>query len=136
METLLIKNDAWSYVNGDTVKPEPGENNANQKAVESWIKNDNKVKSDIILSISPSELKQVKGCLASRKVWLKLEGIYHPKGPTRKAKLFNQLTLQRMKDGGDVREHVSKCFDAVEKLNEMEFTINPDSLEIIFYMID
>ena len=61
MEALLIKNDAWSYVNGDTVKPEPGENNANQRAMESWIKNDNKAKFGTILSISPSELKQSKG---------------------------------------------------------------------------
>ena len=131
MEALLIKNDAWSYVNGDTVKPEPGENNANQRAVESWIKNDNKAKSDIILSISPSELKQVKGCLTSREVWLKLEGIYQSKGPARKATLLKQLTLQRMEDGGDVREHVSKFFDAVDKLNEMEVTINPDLLAIM-----
>ena len=36
-----------------------------------------------------------------------------------------------MEDGGDVREHVSKFFDAVDKLNEMEVTINPDLLAII-----
>ena len=131
MEALLIKNDAWSYVNGDAVKPELGENNANQRAVEAWIRNDNKAKSDIILSISPSELKQVKGCSTSREVWLKLEGIYQSKGPARKATLLKQLTLQRMEDYGDVREHVSKFFDAVDKLNEMEVAINPDLLAIM-----
>lgn len=28
MQVLLIKNDAWGYVNGDIVKPEPAGNNA------------------------------------------------------------------------------------------------------------
>lgn len=36
-----------------------------------------------------------------------------------------------MDDGGDVREHVSNIFDAVDKLSEMEVTINPDLLAIM-----
>lgn len=44
-------------------------------AVKQWKVNDDKAKSDIILSINPSELKQIKGCETSRAVWLKLENI-------------------------------------------------------------
>lgn len=132
MEALLIiKNDAWMYVNGECKRPILEDNNANENAVQTWDKNDNKAKSDIILSISPSELKQVKGCVTSREVWLKLESIYQSKGPARKATLLKQLTLQRMEGGGDVREHVSKFFDAVDKLSEMEVIINPDLLAIM-----
>lgn len=68
MEALLVKNDAWSYVNGQSKKPTVGENNANESTVQAWEKNDSKAKSDIILSISPSELKQIKGCVTSRDV--------------------------------------------------------------------
>lgn len=76
MEALLIiKNDTWMYVNGECKRPILEDNNANENAVRTWDKNDNKAKSDIILSISPSELKQVKGCVTSREVWLKLESI-------------------------------------------------------------
>lgn len=62
MEVLLIKNDARTYVNGTSVKLTPITGDvALDTAVRNWIIADNKAKSDIILSISPSELKQIKG---------------------------------------------------------------------------
>jgi predicted flap endonuclease-1-like 5' DNA nuclease len=86
MEALLIKNDAWSYVNGATVKPAVVVGDVDSEAAaQQWVRNDSKAKSDIILAINPSELKQIKGCGSSREVWLKLEGIYQSKGPARKA---------------------------------------------------
>lgn len=33
-----------------------------------------------------------------------------------------------MENGGDVREHVSKFFDAIDKLNEIKVAVNPDVL--------
>lgn len=132
MEALLVKNDAWGYVGGTLTKPAFTAGDAtSETAVRNWIVADNKAKSDIILSISPSELKQIKGCNTSRDVWLKLEGIYQSRGPARKANLLKQLMLQKMKDGDDVREHMGRFFDAVDKLHEMEIEINNDLLTIM-----
>lgn len=134
MDALLIKNDAWGYVNGETVKPEVVEGDAASAAtVKAWTTGDSKAKSDIILSIHPSELKQIKGCATSREVWLKLESIFQSKGPARKATLLKQLTLQRMDDGDDTREHVRKFFDAKEKLGEMDVEVNPNLLSILLF---
>jgi hypothetical protein len=58
-------------------------------------------------------------------------GIYQSKGPARKATLLKQLTLQRMEESGDVREHIDMFFDAVDKLQEMEVEINRDLLAIM-----
>lgn len=132
MEALLIKNDAWDYVSGIKPKPEIVEGNAASRLeYDAWIKGDRKAKSDIVLSISANELKQVKGCTTSRDVWLCLEKIYQSKGPARKATLLKQLILQRMKKDEDVREHLRKFFDAVDKLAEMDVTINADLLAIL-----
>jgi len=132
MEALLVKNDEWEYVNGTKVKPEVVPNDAaSLRAEAEWIKNDNKAKSDIILSISASELKQVKGCATSREVWQKLESIYQSRGPARKATLLKQLILQRMHDGEDIREHLRKFFDAVDKLGDMNVDVNADLLAIL-----
>lgn len=131
MEALLIRNDEWDYVNGTNVKPENIAGNAERTAaIAAWIKGDSKAKSDIVLSISATELKQIKGCDTSRDVWRKLETIYQSKGPARKATLLKQLMLHRMEEGGDVREHVAKFFDAVDKLRDMEVEVNPDVLAI------
>ena len=39
--------------------------------------------------------------------------------------LLKQLMLQRMENGGDVRDHVRHFFDAIDKLGEMEVDIHP-----------
>lgn len=63
MEALLVKNEEWGYVSGEIKPPlETADDENARKAVEAWKKGDSRAKSDIILSISPSELKQIKNC--------------------------------------------------------------------------
>jgi len=123
MEALLIKNDLLGYVDGTIVKPEIADAD--------WKKSDKKAKSDIILSISPSEIKNTKGCGTSKELWTKLEGFYQSKGPARKATLLKQLILVKIAEGDDVREHLGRFFDAVDKLADMEVAINDDLLAIL-----
>ncbi|KAJ3661597.1 hypothetical protein Zmor_005987 [Zophobas morio] len=129
MQAVLIKGDLWEYVSGTCVKPEATATNA--AAIAEWVKNDSKARSDIVLSISPTELKQIKNCDTSRSMWLRLEEIYQSKGPARKATLLKSLILCKMDDGGDVREHLREFFDSVDKLNDMDVDIYPDLLAIL-----
>lgn len=131
MQALLIKADLWEYVSGDTTKPEPGVDNANARIVSEWVKNDLKAKSDIILSISVSELKQIKNCVTSRATWLKRQEIYESRGPARNATLLKQLTQHRMTEDSEVRDHLNIFFDTVDKLASMDIDINPDLLTIM-----
>ncbi|KMQ91491.1 retrovirus-related pol polyprotein from transposon tnt 1-94 [Lasius niger] len=135
IEALMIKSDLWEYVNGENTLPAVGTSAAmssvNIAAQSQWRKNDRKARSDLILSIHPSQLPQVRNLDTSREVWLKLESIYASKGPARKAMLLKQLILQRMVDGADVREHMAKFFDAVDKLTAMEVEINSELLSIM-----
>ncbi|KAL6438754.1 hypothetical protein ACFW04_004627 [Cataglyphis niger] len=64
MRIVLVKNDLWNYINGILVKPEPAKENKDD--VQSWTRNDQKAMSDIILSINPNELRQIKKCETSR----------------------------------------------------------------------
>lgn len=111
----------------DNVKPELiGESTAfirAQDVLNTWILQDRKARFDLILSISPSELKQVRGCKTLRDIWLKLEA-YASKGPARKATLLKQLVQHKLTDDGDVREHLSKFFDNVDKLSAMDVEMN------------
>ncbi|KAK9721344.1 gag-polypeptide of LTR copia-type [Popillia japonica] len=134
MEALLVKYEKWNYVNGECTKPISTDDASSQTKLDALIKDDSKAKSDINLSISRSELKQIKGRATSRDVWLKLEPIYESKGPARKATLLKQLTLHRMEENEDIRRHVSKFFDTIDKLEEMSIEVNPD-LPAIMYCI-
>jgi len=79
------------------VKPEPVAGNEAQIAT--WQYNDEKTRADLILAISPSELKQVRGCQKSRELWLKLESIYASREPAKKATLLKRLTLHAGRRG-------------------------------------
>lgn len=62
VEALLTKNDLWEYVNGTNVMPAAGTGNRASAANalrDAWLKQDRKARADLILSIHPSELKQV-----------------------------------------------------------------------------
>ena len=94
MKFLLIRNSTWKYVNGVTARPA-----APEAAAKAWDESDLKAQSDLVLSISPSEIRHIKGCNTSREIWLKLERIYQSKGPARKATLLKRLILHRMQEG-------------------------------------
>lgn len=84
-----------------------------------------------MLSIRPTELKQIKGCETSKDVWDKLESIYASKGPARKATLLKNLILRKMPENVDVKHHLSDLFDSFDKLQSMNMEINGDMLAII-----
>ena len=92
---------------------------------------DRKAHSDLILAIQPSELKQIKGCETANSMWVKLHTVYQLKGPARKAALKKKLTLHKMAEGQDIRDHMREFFEIVAKLQEMEMVINQDQLTIM-----
>lgn len=129
IEALLIKNERWEYVNGEKRKPEV--NTSSNAAQEEWSSNDRKAKADLILSISPSLIKDIKECETARDIWLKLESMELSKRPTRKTFLLKQLTLYHMKDDDDIRDYMSKFFNTVGKLETMDVEINKGLLALI-----
>lgn len=80
VEALLIKNDTWGYISGEKPKPtistDATMRETSLATYNAWMTGDRKAKSDLILSMNPSELKQIKGCETSKDVWDKLESIY------------------------------------------------------------
>lgn len=125
VQALLIKNETWKYVCGKCVRPQNGEE------ATTWEENDEKAKSDLILSISPSELQQIKNCNTSKEVWDKLQSVYQSCGPARQAMLLKSLILTKMQNGDDMRDHVQKFFEVVDKLNEMQLVIIDELLAIL-----
>ena len=106
MQEVLIKSDLWEYVCGKCKKPETETESSN-----TWVRNDLKARSEIILPISPTKLKQVKHCETSQEMWMRLEEIYQSKEPTRNATLLKVLTLHKIAECNNVREHLANFFE-------------------------
>lgn len=132
VEALMTKNGTWTYASGDAPMPAVTAGNAASKgAAKTWLKSDKEAKSDLILVISPTELQHVRGCATSSDTWVKLQAIYASNGPARKVTLWKKLALQKLQEGEDVREHMCRFFDAVDKLSVMNVDINQNLLSIL-----
>lgn len=127
-QAVLTRAGLWDYVSGKILKPPE---NASQEEKEKWEKEDSNAKSELILIISPNELKQIKTCDKSKDIWDTLSNIYESKGPARKASLLKKLILHKMKDDDNVRNHLNTFLDIVDKLAGMDVFINNDLLSIM-----
>lgn len=105
--------------------------NADAAAKLAFNKEDLKARAEILLLLSPSELKQIKICTTSKAVWDKLKATYQSTGPARKATLLKQLVLKRMTNDEDIRDHLNNFMDIVDKLADMEIKIPPELLSIM-----
>lgn len=135
VEALLVKSDSWPYVIGDIPKPVvtgTGDDLiASQAALNAWMTQDRKAKSDLILSMSPEQLKHLRNCEYSKDVWDKLKSVYASQGPMRKATLLEQLLLKKMQEGDDIRDYLSQYMDIIDKLHALEIDINGDLLSVM-----
>lgn len=120
-KAYMIKNKLWNHV------LEPPKADATQAQLDA----DELAKSELMLLIAPSELRQVKNCKFAKDVWTTLESIYSSKGPARKATLLKQLILAKLEEGDNIREHLTKMMNTVDTLKEMDIDINSDLLSIM-----
>lgn len=132
VEALLVIKGTWCYVNGEIPISTSAAAGQNLKATQdAWKAEDRKAKSDLILSISPDQLRHIKNCVTSKEVWEKLKSLYASQGPMRKATLLEKLLLMKMHEGNDMQDHLSSFMDTVDKLHTMEIEINGDLLSIM-----
>jgi hypothetical protein len=120
---ILRRIALWDYVSGKATKRDGSQS---EEIKQKWETDDQNAQSELILLIYPSELKQIKKFTSAKDIWDTLNHIYHSKGPARKATLLKSLMLHKMVDNGDIREHLNKFADTVDKLSDMDINISDD----------
>lgn len=118
-EAVLVRQKLYKYIEIDI----------DENASSTDKEKDREARSELILMISPTELKQIKNSNTAKALWNKLKDTYASKGPARKASLLKQLIL--LKAGSDVRDHLNKFLDIVDKLEDMDIQINKELLTIM-----
>ncbi|KRX52361.1 Retrovirus-related Pol polyprotein from transposon TNT 1-94 [Trichinella sp. T9] len=131
-QTILVKNDLWEFVNGTKRRPKiVKDDESSLEAAQKWDISDQKAKADLILSISPLELREIKDCETSNEIWLKLASIYESKGPARKAALLKRLILNKLNDEQKMNDFLREFFNCVDRLKAMDMEIADDLLSIL-----
>uniref|UniRef100_A0A5S6QJ23 Integrase catalytic domain-containing protein n=1 Tax=Trichuris muris TaxID=70415 RepID=A0A5S6QJ23_TRIMR len=129
-KAYLIKSGSWKYVNGALPKPKEDDD-----AVNAWIEGDAAAQSDLILIVCPTQLQSLSTCETSHDMWKKLESIHLSKGPVRKIQMLKTLLTSRIKDGDDIKDHLTNFFNCVDKLKEMGSVIDYELLSIMMLLM-
>lgn len=131
MEAWLRRSGLWKYVDGTIAKPERSSSAAPPEALLQWTEKDDQARTELILSIQPRLLKDIKHCTSAREIWNKLRSIYASTGPAKRASLLKQLTQRKMGEGSDVRDHLNDFFETADKLASMEEVISDNLLTVM-----
>uniref|UniRef100_A0A5S6Q5M9 CCHC-type domain-containing protein n=1 Tax=Trichuris muris TaxID=70415 RepID=A0A5S6Q5M9_TRIMR len=129
-KAYLIKSGSWKYVSAALPKPKEDDD-----AVNAWIEGDAAAQSDLILIVCPTELQSLSTCETSRDMWKKLESIHPSKGPVRKIQILKTLLTSRIKEGDDIKDHLTNFFNCVDKLKEMGSVIDDAILSIMMLLM-
>jgi len=85
IKSVLIFNDLWGYTSGKIEIPKT------EASASNWTIKDEKALALITLSISKTELGQIRKATTSKQAWDELAKIHSSKGLVRKAVLHRQL---------------------------------------------
>lgn len=128
-QIVLIRSGLWGYVTNDEEEQIPKPTSPDTE-IRRWEREEKQAKSELLLIIALSELKQIKDCKTAQDIWKKLKSIYQSTGPARKAALLKQLILRKMQESDDVRDRLRSLDDTVDKLKQM-VNIDNDLLSIM-----
>lgn len=120
IKAILVHQDLWDVVSSNEIKDD---------AV--WKRSDEKALSTIILTVTPMQLSYIKNSKTANNAWNALKDIHRPKGPVRKVTLFKKLLCMRMSENDCIQEYLCKFACVVEKLAEIEITLQEDLLVIM-----
>uniref|UniRef100_A0A5S6QWY3 Reverse transcriptase Ty1/copia-type domain-containing protein n=1 Tax=Trichuris muris TaxID=70415 RepID=A0A5S6QWY3_TRIMR len=104
-------------------------------AVHAWIEGDAAAQSDLILIECLTQLQSLSTCETSHDMWKKLESIHLSKGPVRKIHMLKTFLTSRIKEGDDIKDHLTNFFNCVDKLKEMGSFIDDDLLSIMMLLM-
>lgn len=123
MRSVLIVNDLWSYVSGETTFTEQNE--------AEWKVKDAKALAMIMLSVSKNQLAHIKRARISKEAWMELQKVHESKGPVRKAVLYKQLYRMRKDTSQSMTQYVHAFTRKSEQLEEVGIKIPNELLSIM-----
>lgn len=129
IEAVCIANGTWAHVAGQVIRPTVVEGNAaSQVAAESWDSKDAKARSDLLLSLSSSQVKHLRGLTTAYSMWRKLKEIHEETVDTQIVTLLSTLMTKRLTSDKDIDKHLEFYSDTIRIFEEMA---EPPSLEKI-----
>ena len=106
VKMLLIREDTWKVVQGDTPDPVPDD----------WQRKDEKAQCTISLTVEDNQLVHICNCTSAKDMWKQLQKVHERSNLSSKMYLRKKLYKMRLQDDQNMQEYISAVLRLVEQL--------------------
>jgi len=106
VKMLLIREDTWTVVQGDTPDPVPDD----------WQRKDEKAQCTISLTVEDNQLVHICNCTSAKDMWKQLQKVHERSNLSSKMYLRKKLYKMRLQDDQNMQEYISAVLRLVEQL--------------------
>src|SRR6218665_825868 len=106
VKILLIREDTWTVVQGDTPDPVPDD----------WQRIDEKAQCTISLTVEDNQLIHICNCTSAEDMWKQLKKVHERSNLSSKMYLRKKLYKMRLQDDQNMQEYISAVLRLVEQL--------------------
>src|SRR6218665_2420439 len=106
VKMLLIREDTWKVVQGDTPDPVPDD----------WQRKDEKAQCTIPLTVEDNQLVQICNCTSAKDMWKQLKKVHERSNLSSKMYLRKKLYKMRLQDDQNMQEYISVVLRLVTQL--------------------
>lgn len=117
MELTLISEELW-----DVTENARGE--IQGRALERWIKKDNKARALIGLAVEKDQLVHIRDKLNAFDTWNSLKAIHEKDTLTNKISLYKKIAQFKLKKGDKIEEHLNELVSMFQKLQNLGAVID------------
>ena len=117
-QLVLEREETWEVITGS--RPEAAAD------LVIWNKKDNKAKSTIALHVEDAQLVHIKKCTTARQCWEALKANNRHASLGSRVRIMKNLFNEKLAYGGNMKEHLTKMLDWMDKLREQDAPLDDD----------
>lgn len=126
MELVLIEKDLWETITDEAPTGE--------RALARWAKKDQKARAAIGLAVEDNQLVHVRGKRSAAETWEALREVHEKDTLVNKIHLIKRISTLRMKDDGNMENHINELSSLFQRLLDLGDTQLSDEWKVGFLL--
>src|SRR6218665_1259601 len=122
VKMLLIREDTWTVVQGDTPDPVPDD----------WQRKDEKAQCTISLTVEDNQPVHICNCTSAKDMWKQLQKVHERSNLSSKMYLRKKLYKMRLQDDQNMQEYISAVLRLVEQLRGVGEEVSDQQVATLF----
>lgn len=131
IEAVCVANNTWDYLTTKIERPIVDINDRRTvQAASEWDRSNAKAKSDLLLSLSTSQVKHLRGLSTAHEMWEKLKEVHEETGDTQIVTLITGLMTKRLTSEDELDQHLEFYTDTLRVFDEITTKLTTEKIVV------